>query len=184
MDIGFFLKKIRNERKCTLKDVADGINLTPSLVSQIENGKTSPSLNSLDALLKYYKISLSDFFKQVEQKDYIYVSKTEIETIKNEITGVYLSLLASKLQNNSIESYIVELLPTVKIDVVITTFKKQGERLIYILNGSAEISLDNEKLLMNKGDSLNFKSYVKCSIFNASSIDFCKLLISGTPNIF
>ncbi len=184
MDIGFFLKKIRNEKAYTLKNVAAGANLTSSLVSQIENGKTSPSLNSLDALLKHYKVSLSDFFKQVEQKDYIYVSKANIETIKNEVSGVYLSLLASKLQNNTIESYFVELLPNAKIDVVITASKNKGERLIYILNGSVEIALDEEKINMNTSDSLNFKSYLKCSIFNASSVATCKLLITGAPNIF
>lgn len=184
MNIGFFLKRIRTERDYTLKDVAAGVNLTSSLVSQIESGKSSPSLNSLDALLRYYKVSLSDFFKQVEQKDYILVTKVQIETIKNNVSGVNLSLLASKLENNAIESYFVEMLPTAKIDVVITVSKKRGERLLYMLNGSAEITLADEKLQMNAGDSLNFKSYLPCSVFNFSPSEVCSFLITGSPNIF
>jgi len=184
MDIGFFLKKIRSEQAYTLNNVAAGANLTSSLISQIENGKTSPSLNSLDALLKYYKVSLSDFFEQVEQKDYIYIPKSDIETIKNEGAGVCLSLLASKLQNNTIESYFVELLPIARIDVAIALSKNESERLIYVLSGSTEIVLDKEKIQMNDGDSLNFKSYIKCSIFNTSLVDICRLIIMGAPNIF
>jgi len=184
MDIGFFLKRIRGERGYTLKEVAAGVGLTPSLVSQIENGKASPSLNSLNAILKYYKMELADFFKQVEQKDYIFVSKTEVETIKNEASGVSLSLLASKLQNNAIESYLVHLMPNSKAVVIPAFSKKHGERTVCVLNGEAEVSLDDETIHMDKGDSLNFKSYLKCCVLNISLIEICELLITGAPGIF
>lgn len=184
MNIGFFLRKIRKERYHTLKDVALHVGLTPSLVSQIENGKTSPSLSSLDALLKYYKISLSDFFKQMEQKDHIYVPKAEVETIDYESTGARLSLLASKLHKNVIESYIVELLPAAKIDLHTSAIKNEGERFVYILSGSLEAAVENEIILMSKGDSLNFKSHLPCRLCNLSVSENCKILITGTPDIF
>ena len=184
MNIGVLLKKIRKEKSLTLRDVAQNTTLTASLISQIETGKTSPSLNSLSALLKYYKTSASDFFKQVEQKDYIYVSSTELETIKNKSSGIGLSLLASKLKNNVTESYIAELPPNAKIDVISTEPETKGERLIYILSGNLEASLNGKAISMSAGDSLIFESYLKCSISNKSSVEKSKLLITGEPNIF
>jgi len=183
MNVGFFLKKIRKEHYHTLKDVAANVGLTSSLVSQIENGKASPSLNSLEALLKYYKISISDFFKQMEQKDHIYVSKANVETISYDNAGVHLSLLASKLHQNVIESYSVELMPAAKIDIKIPALKNEGERFIFIMTGSAEVLINNEKLFMSNGDSLNYKSHLHCAIFNVSAVENCELLLIGSPSI-
>jgi transcriptional regulator with XRE-family HTH domain len=185
MNIGFFLKKIRKEKHFTLNEVAKSTNLTASLLSQIENDKTSPSLNSLEVLLKYYKVNISDFFKQVEQKSHIFIKAAEKETLVNTSAGVKLSLLASKLENNVLESFSVYLSPASSITAARLKPDISGERFFYMISGSAVVKLneDNE-YRMSPGDSLNFKSYVACVIKNDSQSEDCEFLLIGNPPIF
>lgn len=60
MNIGSSLKKIRLNKKYTIKNVAQCINASVSLLSQIENGIITPSLQSLEDLLKCYAVNFSE----------------------------------------------------------------------------------------------------------------------------
>jgi len=184
MDIGNSLKKIRSEKKYTLKEVADKLGLSASLLSQIENGKITPSLQTLGDLLKFYAINFSDFFKQVEQKKYIFIKKDEAEMLNNIDLGFKLNLLASKLQNNTLESYIVEMNIGAAVSLAKFNPDANSERIIYIISGGIKAILDdNEAFSMTEGDSLNFKSYVHCSIKN-DIYEYSKFIVSGAPPIF
>jgi transcriptional regulator with XRE-family HTH domain len=180
MNIGSSLKNIRLKKEYTIKEVAQRINVSVSLLSQIENGKITPSLQSLEELLKFYAVNFSDFFKQVEQKKYVFVSTSDAETLVNEEQGWKLTLLASKLQNNALESFIVNLNPDASLELAKLDDGVNGERIIYGISGSVDVILDDDLFKINKGDSINFKSYVSCKIINVSS-DEAKLLVSGMP---
>lgn len=182
MNIGPSLKKIRLQKEYTIAEVTQRINISTSLLSQIENGKITPSLQTLEELLRFYAINFSDFFKQVEQKKYIFVKREEAETIENLGHNIRLTLLASKLQNNALESFLINLgtgasLSLARLDDVIN-----GERIIYIITGVVEVVLDDETFIMGNGDSINFKSYVSCMITNRIETETV-LFISGMPPI-
>jgi len=184
MEIGSLLKKLRLEKELTLADVASKLKITSSLLSQIENGKITPSLKSLEDLVRFYAINLSDFFKQTEQKRFIFVPKSECETFADEKNGYLLTLLASKLQNNALESYLVDLLTDSAIEVSTISKDINGERIIYVISGRIKITLDNtETFIITHGDSLNFKSYVDCKIENQLK-ETSSFFISGVPPIF
>jgi len=76
MDIGSSLKKIRYKR-IHHKRSSPTHNVSISLLSQIET-EITPSLQSLEELLKFYAVNFSDFFRQVEQKKYIYVREKKL----------------------------------------------------------------------------------------------------------
>lgn len=180
MNIGSSLKKIRLGKEYTLTEVAQRINISVSLLSQIENEKITPSLQTLEELLRFYAVNLSDFFRQVEQKKYIYVRESEAETMVNANHGIKLTLLASKLQNNALESFIVNLNSGADMQLARLDDGVNGERILYGISGTVETVLDGESFTIKKGDSINFKSYVSCTIINSSPND-ANLFVSGLP---
>lgn len=180
MDIGSYLKKIRLHKEYKITEVAQRINVSSSLLSQIENGKITPSLQSLEELLKFYAVNFSDFFRQVEQKKYIYVKEADAETMENTDHGLKITLLASKLQNNALESFIVNFDSGASLELARLDDGINSERIIYGMSGVVETVLDDEFFMINKGDSINFKSYVSCKIMNNSPRE-AKILISGMP---
>lgn len=165
MDLGKQLKRIRSEKNLTLSDVAQAVNLTASSLSQIENGKITPTITTLEAILQYYHIPMSVFFKHMEQSDIIIIKKKDIETIKTQ-RGILITLLASKLQHNTLESYDIELQPECSITLKDLPDNTNGERFIVVRDGDIQVIMPKESFRLQKGDSINFKAYYSCSIHN------------------
>lgn len=184
MEIGSYLKKLRREKNYTLNEVANKINMSVSLLSQIENDKASPSLSSLQVLLRFYDIGLSAFFNQIEKHDYLITKIKEAETFINKNKTVKLTFLASKLQNTNKVSYKAELEPASELNFARLDESILGERFIYVISGSVKIIMKNEEdFTLSSDDSIIFRSFVACTITNASSRT-AKILISGTPPVF
>jgi transcriptional regulator with XRE-family HTH domain len=60
------LREIRKTRNITLQEVADDSSITKSMLSQIENGRTVPSLLVLMRLINALGIDLDSFFKDID----------------------------------------------------------------------------------------------------------------------
>src|ERR1700674_2492810 len=69
--IGYQLRRERRIRKLRLKDVADKAGLSQSLISKIENNRTSPSISTLHRLAKALGSSVSALFAADESLDQI-----------------------------------------------------------------------------------------------------------------
>lgn len=61
--LGAELKNLRTARGCTQIDVAVAINITQPSYSNMEAGKTKPSLGTLFRLAMYYGVSVDDILK-------------------------------------------------------------------------------------------------------------------------
>lgn len=181
MKIGMHLKHIRTERGLTLLAVAKAIGVTSGLLSQIENGKTSPSISTLTELLSFYKVPLSEFFKQLEKNSVVVAHAREIETIKGK-NGIHVSLLASKLDNNTLESYKIVFTTDEHLRLKSLSADYNGERFILVLSGSVEVRVSEESYTLKKGDSVNFKSYLECEIWRKTS-GVVEIFINGAPPI-
>lgn len=181
MNIGPLLKQFRLDKGYTLNDVAARLDISASFLSQLENMKLAPSLDSLEKLLNFYAVNLSDFFKQVEQRRMIIVKKEERQTYDVSGGAVRLTLLASKLQNNALETYVVEFKYNAEISTAVLPKEINGERVIYILKGKIILIIDGEEPFeLVAGDSINYKSYVPCKISVNEGSD-TEIIVSGMP---
>lgn len=57
-DVGSELRRVREARKLSLRNVASAVGVSASLLSQVETGKTQPSVSTLYALVNHLGISL------------------------------------------------------------------------------------------------------------------------------
>lgn len=60
--MGQRIREVRLERGITLRGLARAVGVSPSLVSQIETGKSQPSVSTLYAITKALDISVEDVF--------------------------------------------------------------------------------------------------------------------------
>jgi DNA-binding XRE family transcriptional regulator len=63
-NIGKKLKFLRKSKKITQKQLANRTNLSPSLLSQIENGQIAASLSTLDKLSSSLNVKMSYFMDE------------------------------------------------------------------------------------------------------------------------
>ena len=61
--LGKNLKKIRGAKKMSQGDVMRGMGCSRSYVSNIENGKTNPTLETISKLAKVLGVKIEEFFK-------------------------------------------------------------------------------------------------------------------------
>lgn len=183
MELGPLIKQIRQSRKITLKQLAGRTGLTASLISQVENGKTLPSLGSLRAILGTLETTLSEFFHSVEQKDRTLVRDGDAEARTDLVPGLTLTLYASKLERNALISYGVAIDPGVAFDLVTLPAEANGERFILVEKGKLTILVRDEEHLLEAGDSLNFKACLACRIGNPDPRRPGRFFLNGQPPI-
>lgn len=88
MTIGEKLKNIRkNVAKCTLLDVAQATGLSVSFLSDIERGRTNPSLDTLTKLSDYYKVPVSDLMSDPdnEKKEPDFLLPDDLKRLKKDL---------------------------------------------------------------------------------------------------
>ena len=66
MKLGDRLREIRQQHEETLLQVAQSIDLSVSYLSDLERGRTRPSLDTLERLAAHYRLSLADLVENVD----------------------------------------------------------------------------------------------------------------------
>lgn len=156
--------KIREHRKSldlTLPELAQKTGLSASYLSRVERGKSSPSLRSLALLARTFGQSIAKFFES-KTKSQAYPDKNGLKS-----EGISINLFAEFLTGN----------PKVKIALCALEPKTgfpnkhthQGEEVIYVLDGQAEVELGNEKSILTKGESYGFQGNTLHNIWNPTN---------------
>lgn len=73
MNLGKQLRKIRESRKLSLREVAEAMHMAKSTLSEYENNNIDPPSSKLIALLDFYNVEPFHFLKTGDE--YINISK-------------------------------------------------------------------------------------------------------------
>ena len=66
-DLGQRLREAREQKKIGLRELARRLGVSPSLISQIETGKTEPSINTLFAIVSELELSVNEIVFDAKQ---------------------------------------------------------------------------------------------------------------------
>jgi XRE family transcriptional regulator, regulator of sulfur utilization len=66
MQLGDRIRELRKLKGETLKDTSEGTDLSVSYLSDIERGRTNPSIQTLEVIAKHFGISVTDLLSGVE----------------------------------------------------------------------------------------------------------------------
>ena len=143
----------------TVADVAKQAKLSPGMLSKIERGITSPSLNTLSAIANALNVPVTAFFRKYEeQRDCTYVQSgqgLEIERHGTRAGHVYRLLGHNIGGRVNAEPYLITL---VDESEVFPLFQHQGIEFIYLLEGEVIYRHANQTYHLRQGDSLFFDS--------------------------
>ena len=157
--IGAQIREYRKQLKMTVADVAKQASLSSGMLSKIERGVTSPSLNTLDAIAHALNVPVTAFFRKYEeQRDCTYVQSgqgLEIERHGTRSGHVYRLLGHNIGGRINAEPYLVTLTDDSE---VFPLFQHQGIEFIYLLEGEVVYRHANKTYHLRQGDSLFFDS--------------------------
>jgi len=157
MAIGREVREFRKKLDMTVADLAKLADLSAGMLSKIENGMTSPSLDTLQALSRALHVPVTAFFRRYEEeRDATFVPAGQGLTIERRGTraGHQYQLLGHTLRKNiAVEPYLITL--TEKSDVF-PIFQHAGVEFLYMLEGEVGYRHGNKTYVMRPGDSLFF----------------------------
>lgn len=157
MTIGERIKKKRNEKDLSLRELASKVDLSASFLSQIEQGKASPSIENLKKIANYLEVKVSYLIEEEDETLGSYHIRREdrryVESIDSK-TSIAL-LTSSKIEKN-MEPIMYEIKPGGESGR--GSFNHNGEEFIYIVEGSLDIYIEDQLTTLNEGDSFYFKS--------------------------
>ncbi|MEX1247777.1 MAG: cupin domain-containing protein [Anaerolineales bacterium] len=157
VSVGRRLREIRVARKLSIRALAKLSGLNTNTLSLIENGRTSPSVSTLQQLAQGLQVSITEFFQtnQGNQK-LVYQKKDQRPHVTFEHST--MQDLAAGMPRLGAEPIIVTLEPGA--DSGEKPIVHTGREFVYCLEGNIAYTVDSERYLLAVGDSLIFEAYL------------------------
>jgi transcriptional regulator with XRE-family HTH domain len=160
--VGATVRRLRAAQGLTLADVAGMAAISPGMLSRLEHGDVSPSLDTLAALAEALGTSCAALLRDPDQSlsDAQLVRKGEgLEVVRRGTRrGHTYHLLASERgPRRAFEPFLVTLNSKSEI---FPEFEHPGTEFIHILEGSLRYRHGTETYLLKPGDSLTFRGDV------------------------
>ena len=158
--IGSQVRAFRNQLGLTVAKLAQLAGLSPGMLSKIENGNASPSLGTLHALSRAFKVPMTYFFQSFEdQQGCCYTRKGAGIVIENRGTrvGHLYRLLGHGVSGGdvAIAPYLIDLTDESE---VFPEFQHPGVEFIHMLQGEVVYQHGGNRYLLSPGDSLLFEA--------------------------
>ena len=164
-NIGAKIKVLRRAKKLTLQDVANETGFSTALISQIENNNVSPPIATLSKIAHFFDVKIGHFFTENEEECPYEVLRGDERSVIPKVVSkdgtkhgyFYESLSVHKL-NKKMDPFLL----TLNEKVTNTdTYSHNGEEFLFVISGSAELLLDDQRIVLSGGDSVYFDANLK-----------------------
>jgi transcriptional regulator with XRE-family HTH domain len=157
--IGREVRALRKKLGVTVADLAAAASISLGMLSKIENGNTSPSLTTLQALSRALGVPLTAFLRRFEEdRKAVFVKSGEGVDVERRGTRAghqyrLLGYVGATASGVVVEPYLITL--TENSDVF-PTFQHDGMEFLYMLEGEVVYRHGSNLYRMTPGDSLFF----------------------------
>ena len=146
MEIGSKIRRLRKLRGLTIEELATGADLTKGFISQLERDMTLPNVLNLKQIVEFLGIDLAKFFSDFETDEHsIYTKKDRFEKRKSEQFQIFD--LVPRLKYLEMEAQLIVIAPGKSYN---QSFE-DDEGFGYILKGSIEVAINEEKRNLTRG---------------------------------
>jgi len=155
--VGMKLNKLRSQRGLSLRALAGLSGLNINTLSLIENGKTSPSVSTLQQLAQALEVPITFFFEsELISKRVVFTSHHKRTSAS--LSNTRLENLGKDLAGNAVQPFVVTLSPGMGSGdrLIVHT----GHEFVYCLSGSVLYTIDGKVYSLESGDSIVFESHL------------------------
>ncbi|MFV0253113.1 MAG: helix-turn-helix domain-containing protein [Beutenbergiaceae bacterium] len=176
-NLGSALRKERQQRGLSLRSVAAATGISPSLLSQVETGKTQPSVDTLYALVNHLDVSVDEIMGTGRVREPI--PNTQLTLLSRNAPDSPSDSVVQRAEDNpliELESGVrwerLAVGPFHGVDPLVITYEPHNatseEHLVYhrhtgieygyVMHGELVVKLEFETYRLRAGDSICFDS--------------------------
>lgn len=174
VDIGQRLREIRSEQGLSIRDLAKKSGLNVNTLSMIENGKNSPSLETLQQLSFVLEMPITAFFEDNTPENQIMHYKASQRPCMPFAHGS-LEDLGSGMPRRGAETFLVTLKPLSNSGehFIVHT----GRETVFCLEGRLTYTIEDQNFELEPGDSLIFEAHLPHRWQNTGTMPTRSLLV-------
>jgi len=157
--LGEKLRRLRLKKKIGLVDLGKHTGLSPSMLSQLENGKLVPTLPTLARIAMVFDVGLEYFFTDRKKRGlFSVVRKGERMRFPDRpdvpAPAYWFEVLAFSAQEKSLQAYLAEFEPRTPGQV--QDHVHDGAEFLLVLEGDLGLRYEEQETLLHEGDSAYF----------------------------
>jgi transcriptional regulator with XRE-family HTH domain len=174
IDVGRHLRELRTERRLSIRSLAEQSGLNVNTLSLIENGKTSPSVSTLQQLATALAVPITAFFETDIPRNNLAYHKAG-QCPRAAFAHGTLEDLGAGLVLQGQRPFLVTLEPGADSgpDPIVHT----GREFVYCLEGHLSYAIEDRVYQLDPGDSLLFEAYLPHRWQNAGETPLRSLLV-------
>lgn len=160
--IGEVIRQRRLSANITLAALGQGCGMSSAMLSRIENGMASASLDSLERICSALGIAMADLFQEVDQKSgdaQLIKREEQMEVVRvgTKYGYSYALLSYNRGPRKLFEPFLVEM---TEQSEAWPRFSHPGTEFIFMLKGSLEYRFGDKTYTLEPGDALTFAGNV------------------------
>jgi len=175
VNVGQRLRELRAEQRISIRLLAEQSGLNVNTLSLIENGKTSPSVSTLQQVAAALQVPITAFFEsRVAPQAIVYQKATDRQTAA--FAHGSLADMGTGFTYPGLEPFVVTLEP--QADSGDTPIVHTGLEFIFCLDGKISYAVAGQNFILDPGDSLLFEAHLPHRWSNAGTTPSrCLLLL-------
>lgn len=180
--IGSKLRHARLLQGHTLKELADIVGCSESMLSKLENEKLTPSISFLHRLANALGTSIAELFAETETDDgpahhFPAGRRARVEDQGRGREGAWFERILPVTKSGLLQAIVLNIPPGVKSDNDVDHI---GEEIGYLIEGELNVFVDGKRYSLKPGDLLFFSSSLPHGYHNTGDT-VARILWVNTP---
>lgn len=169
VEIGRRIKQLRLSQGYTLKDVESRVGVSATHVSEVERGKTSPTVGALGKIADALDVNPSFLVDLPVGENVSFTRGDDRVVLVGPKDSARWEILTTENPYAEISLFVLVLEPDMAEPMIRSP--RPGDKFLYMIEGIVEIELSEEKFLLRKGDSIHFKSSQPLRVLNLAEAE-------------
>lgn len=163
--LGERIRELRKAAALTLDELARGVGVSRSAISQIESGRVDPSLSTVRQLAAALRVPVARLFETRLADDQPVVRRDQRKVLRIPRNRQRYELLTANLAGKRVEFLRVEYDPDPAERP--EPFSHESEEYGFVVQGRVEITLGDRRYTLTAGDSIFFHAREPHLVLNA-----------------
>jgi transcriptional regulator with XRE-family HTH domain len=150
--VGDEVRRLREARGLSLRALATATDFSPSFISQLEHGEVSPSIASMERIVRALGLSLGDFFANLGSSESGLIvraaDRVELNSLWSQGT---VETLSPMRRGRLVEPLLITLKPGGRSGK--HPSGEHREEFAYVLEGEVELTLGPDTTRLREGDA-------------------------------
>jgi transcriptional regulator with XRE-family HTH domain len=178
IELGRRIKQERLRRSLTLKDIEAKVGISATHLSEVERGKSSPTVGVLEKIARALGTRAALLIDAAAGQPVSHTTPGQRRAMLTPDGTVRTETLSDSFAGSEISILLMTYYPT-QVRTV-EPRSHEGEEFIHVLSGSLEVMVGDEQYALSEGDSLHFKS-TRPHAYHNNGDTVCVVFVATCP---